>query len=400
VAREAQSRLGRFRRLGSITAGLLARNWADLDLDEAGVAKGFKRALVDPIQALASETVDVSAGLKGVFLPGSVADRLAGSYAEHLFGPATLQDLPDRPRFVFNATNLQSGVLWRFSKPYMWDYRVGKFAKPTERLAVAVAASSAFPPFLSPLTLKLNESDYTPATGTDLQQPASMKRPVLSDGGVYDNLGLETAWKRYRTILVSDGGGHFTAKSRVWANWPLQARRVLAVIDEQVRALRKRQVIGGLGPGCVTAHTGASGASSPTSTSPTPCSVRMRRRRNSHVFQPAWPRWRTSSSVGSSTRATSSATRRCANTSCPARRRPRRTLIPRRACEALAQATAERRQQPGLPFAAQAMGTPTDVHAMPNPQGILGNPLLRLSVGRRSRNGPDGLVNITDAIAE
>ena len=30
---------------------------------------------------------------------------------------------------------------------------------------------------------------------------------VLSDGGVYDNLGLETAWKRYRTILVSDGGG-------------------------------------------------------------------------------------------------------------------------------------------------------------------------------------------------
>ncbi len=31
---------------------------------------------------------------------------------------------------------------------------------------------------------------------------------MLADGGVYDNLGLETAWKRYRTILVSDGGGH------------------------------------------------------------------------------------------------------------------------------------------------------------------------------------------------
>jgi len=29
----------------------------------------------------------------------------------------------------------------------------------------------------------------------------------LTDGGVYDNLGLETAWKNYETILVSDGGG-------------------------------------------------------------------------------------------------------------------------------------------------------------------------------------------------
>ena len=30
---------------------------------------------------------------------------------------------------------------------------------------------------------------------------------MLTDGGVYDNLGLETAWKRYTTIVVSDGGG-------------------------------------------------------------------------------------------------------------------------------------------------------------------------------------------------
>jgi NTE family protein len=30
---------------------------------------------------------------------------------------------------------------------------------------------------------------------------------VLTDGGVYDHLGLETVWKKYTTILVSDGGG-------------------------------------------------------------------------------------------------------------------------------------------------------------------------------------------------
>jgi NTE family protein len=230
---------------GSITNGVLARNWAAIDFDGSGVARGFDTAVAAPLHALAGRTIDVSAGLRGIALPGSIADSLARSYRRHLLGETTLQDLPDRPRFVFNATNLQSGVLWRFSKPYMWDYRVGKIDHPTQRLAVAVAASSAFPPFLSPLTLRLDADSYVPGTGKDLQQSEYMTRPVLTDGGVYDNLGLETAWKRYQTILVSDGGGHFSANSGRWPNWAVQARRVLGVIDSQVRALRKRQVIGG-----------------------------------------------------------------------------------------------------------------------------------------------------------
>jgi NTE family protein len=234
---------------GSLTAGVLARRWAELGFDQAGVAQRFVEAVATPIHQLAGETIDVAAGLRGVFLPGSVADRLVKSYQHHLVGDATLQDIPDEPRFVFNATNLQSGVLWRFSKPYMWDYRVGKIENPSEKLAVAIAASAAFPPFLSPLTLKLERSQYTPGSGTDLEQDDYMTGPTLSDGGVYDNLGLETAWKRYETILVSDGGGHFTAKPHVSPVWPLQSLRVLGVIDGQVRALRKRQVIGGFKAG-------------------------------------------------------------------------------------------------------------------------------------------------------
>jgi NTE family protein len=234
---------------GSITAGVLAHRWSRLGFDAGGVAEAFQPAFVAPIRALAAKTIDVPAGLKGIFLPGSVADRVAGRYDAELFRGATLQSLPDRPRFVFNATNLQSGVLWRFSKPYMWDYRVGKVPQPNEKLATAVAASSAFPPFLSPLTLKVNEADYEPGTGTDLEEPTYRRRPVLGDGGVYDNLGLETAWKRYTTILVSDGGGQFAPQERVRTNWVLQSTRVLGVIDGQVRALRKRQVVGGLAAG-------------------------------------------------------------------------------------------------------------------------------------------------------
>jgi hypothetical protein len=35
---------------------------------------------------------------------------------------------------VINAANLQSGALWRFSKPYMRDYLVGNVKDPNVRL--------------------------------------------------------------------------------------------------------------------------------------------------------------------------------------------------------------------------------------------------------------------------
>jgi NTE family protein len=130
----------------------------------------------------------------------------------------------------------------------MADYRVGTIEHPTERLALAVAASSAFPPVLSPVKPRLELASYKPGTGA-LEAPEYRRRPVLTDGGVYDNLGLETAWKRYRTVLVSDGGGQYQPQALVRANWLLQTRRVLGTIDSQVLALRKRQVISGLAAG-------------------------------------------------------------------------------------------------------------------------------------------------------
>src|SRR5690606_1846872 len=133
---------------GSITAAQLALSWQKLSFDPGSAGNDFVQHVVTPIRGLANETIDGDALIFGIALPGRVSDRIAAAYAEHLFGEATLQDLPDEPRFVINATNVQSGVLWRFSKPYMRDYRVGKVEKPTITLARAVAASSAFPPVL------------------------------------------------------------------------------------------------------------------------------------------------------------------------------------------------------------------------------------------------------------
>lgn len=228
---------------GSITAGVLALKWSKLSFDPAAVKTDFVPNVVTPLREMAGETIDAEAVILGSLLPGRIGDRIAGAYDATLFKGATLQDLPDTPRFVINATNVQSCVLWRFSKPYMWDYRVGKVEQPTVPLAQAVAASSAFPPVLSPFELRLDPRKFVPGSGEDLQREPFTSRVILTDGGVYDNLGLETAWKRYKTIFVSDAGGKTEAEEEPKTDWARHSYRVLNLVDNQVRALRKRQVV-------------------------------------------------------------------------------------------------------------------------------------------------------------
>lgn len=228
---------------GSITAVVLGYHWDKLAFNDAGVGQRFTEEVIEPIRKLGSTTIDIGAVLKGIFFPGSIADKVRDAYRKYLFGKATLQDLPDEPRFVVNAANVQSGVLWRFMKPYMRDYRVGEVRNPAIELAAAVAASSACPPLISPFRLKLKKSDYTPDSGRDLQYRPFTTDVVLTDGGVYDNLGLETAWKRYDTVLVSDAGGKMGAEDKPKRDLLRHSIRIMGIIDNQVRALRKRQLI-------------------------------------------------------------------------------------------------------------------------------------------------------------
>ena len=232
---------------GSITAGVLALAWKNLSFNENGVAGNLEELLSRPIRRLANNTIDQCSIIKGILIPRrSISDEVTQAYRHHLFGNATLQDLPadnEGPRFVINATNVQTKVLWRFSRPYMGDYRVGLIKNSTIELAVAVAASSAFPPFLSPAQLELDPSDFDPDTPAVLKESAYRSNVVLTDGGVYDNLGLETAWKSYDTILVSDGGGAADDEAEPERDWARHSYRILDLIDNQVRSLRKRQVI-------------------------------------------------------------------------------------------------------------------------------------------------------------
>jgi NTE family protein len=229
---------------GSITAGVLATRWKQLQFDATGKATNFGDAVAVPLRKIAGTTIDAGSVLGGIFTPGtSVSDRIIRSYKKILFGETTLQDFTDKPRFVLNATNVQTGSLFRFSKPYIADYRIGRVMNPTTSVAAAVAASSAFPPILSPARLDFQHGQWSDLNTKECGRPPFTTKIVLTDGGVYDNMGIETAWKRCKRVLISDGGGKYQPEENPKSDWAQHALRINSTIDNQVRSLRKRQVV-------------------------------------------------------------------------------------------------------------------------------------------------------------
>lgn len=233
---------------GSITAGLLGLRWKSLTFNGNGTATNFSEEIVQPLRRFCSSGVDVSAGLEGIFsLSQTISDRVADRYRDDLYGDANLQEFPsdgEGPRFIIYATNLQTGSSFRFSKPYLADYKIGKLKNPTVPIALAVAASSAFPPVLSPVTFETDPAKWQKFDGAYLYDQESLRRKIyLTDGGVYDNMGLETIWDRCQTVLVSDAGAPLGIQPHPSTVWHEQTLRCLDIITEQTRALRKRKLI-------------------------------------------------------------------------------------------------------------------------------------------------------------
>jgi NTE family protein len=226
---------------GSIIAGVLAHVWPALAADPSIAT--YNRLVADPLRAFCRLNIDVAAVAEGAVLPfETAADLLERQYRIHLFD-VSLDTLPDAPVFVFNSTNMATGRSFRFTKKYMADYKLGLVRAPTLPLARAVAASSAFPPVFSPVVIK-NPGTFEMVEGAVLNgDPDYTRKLYLADGGVYDNLGLETVWNRCKTVLVSDAGAPFAVGPTIHQDWVRQTTRALDVATDQSRSMRKRELI-------------------------------------------------------------------------------------------------------------------------------------------------------------
>jgi NTE family protein len=102
---------------------------------------------------------------------------------DRVFG-STLLRAPRRSSFdvVLNACELRSGSAFRFGSRESGCWRYGSVAGNHVEVAHAVAASAAYPALLPALDEII--------TFTDRHGAALKRRVLLTDGGVYDNLGV------------------------------------------------------------------------------------------------------------------------------------------------------------------------------------------------------------------
>ena len=142
---------------GSITAAHLALQWENLQKNK----DNFREIIADPlIEFTTTKTIDTPAIFVGTLSPFStIGDQVAKSYDE-LFHHQTLQQFPEpakagNPVFSILATNLKNGLQVKFRRNCFFHYPIGYLPAPNIPVSVAVSASSAFPPVLSPVTLKL-----------------------------------------------------------------------------------------------------------------------------------------------------------------------------------------------------------------------------------------------------
>jgi NTE family protein len=138
-------------------------------------------------------------------------------------GARRLVELPagDGLEFIFLATNIETGTPFRFTAQ-----KIGTHGTPEAMtIAEAVAASACFPPIFGPLKVKKEGKTLAHVT----------------DGGVYDNTGMEPVWNSNSVVLVSDAGTPFDFKVPRWFG-----ARIMRYVDigrNQVGALRRRAII-------------------------------------------------------------------------------------------------------------------------------------------------------------
>ena len=236
----------------SIAAGMLAAAWDTLQFDGLGVAGQLMKRVVEPVRRLARVSVDSWSLAGGVLSSIPVGDTVADAFDECLFSGKTLQDLPDEqdgraPTFVFSALNLHSGERVELSRGCMFDRRVGRIDRPTVRLALAIAGASAFAPLMPPVTVRVKEPSWTPHFASEALRHSKTVALALTDASVCDSLALTAAWRRHRTLFVSDGGGELGGAEllpdvEACSNWFPAAKRVLDSVSAGHRNLCREQL--------------------------------------------------------------------------------------------------------------------------------------------------------------
>ncbi len=170
---------------------------------------------------------------------------------------ARLSQLHAPPVWVLNGTTGETGVRFEIKGTMLGDYETGYARVPQMKLAIAMAISAAFPVGIGPVTLSMSGLKW--ARGRD---PAPDKLWPLPgrilhvyDGGLYDNLGIESLFDVGRQalkseaeetvdkIIVSDASPELRRGDIPSFLSPMRLKRLMDITLSQVKKLRVRSFV-------------------------------------------------------------------------------------------------------------------------------------------------------------
>ncbi len=232
---------------GSITNALLAKTESIWKQGRCSTDE-WDRLVRDPLVEFCGHNIRTLPVLKSLvpFSGKGVAVREVEKVYAHYLNSQTLGDLPETTDFIFCASDLIFSTMWYFRRKTSQSRRTGNFragyVKDWESIPIAraVAASSCFPPVFGPQVVGLSPSDFLKPSAADLNWSDFVSKLRLTDGGVYDNLGLQPVWDIHKYLISSDGGKPSVYKSTQGFG---QLMRFSDVIQGQVANLRRRMLI-------------------------------------------------------------------------------------------------------------------------------------------------------------
>lgn len=233
----------RFRTISSVSGGSITNAQLAVTYPWKPPGDEWTRTVAVPLREFTKKDIRTWPFLLGLLPKITTIGEIAKRYDKFL-GQAKLARIPDGINFVFCATDLAFGSNFEFRRNTIGDYQLGHIPTPEGwPLGRAVAASACFPPLFQPMSLKnLPRFQGGLAEKESPKEWAEAVKDVrLTDGGNYDNMGLEPVFKHHRFVLVSDAGGVFDFESAKKLLWRI--KRYQAVQETQTRYLRRRWLL-------------------------------------------------------------------------------------------------------------------------------------------------------------
>jgi NTE family protein len=223
---------------GSITNGVTARSRTRLRAS-GFTPEAFDQHVTEPLVERISRRSLKAALVRGLWRTvgkETRTDVLARRLDEWFFDGEQLEHLDDGVRWIISAANLVSGVRFGFERDVVGDYAIGlcPTADSGLRVSQAVAASAAVP------------GNFAPVVMDQLSFPCATEPPVLLDGGVYDNTGLEALdSERYRHTFLCTMNAGGLLQTGFAGRIPLvrDLQRANSLLYRQSTTLRTREMV-------------------------------------------------------------------------------------------------------------------------------------------------------------